>query len=131
VLEGFQQFLAAALRRAAAVSADGHEHDRLTGEHPADAVLYQAAEHPVAVAAITGEVLQLLLGHAGVVLELQGFKLTAIGSDTTHPADKNSLSRIVRDAAVPLLLLPTRQRNERLEVGAVEINPELHGFSLR
>ena len=30
-----------------------------------------------------------------------------------------------------LLLLPTRQRKERLEAGAVEMDPELHGCSLR
>jgi hypothetical protein len=131
VFEGLQEFLAAALRRAAAVSADGYEHNRFTGEHPTNAVLHQAAVHSVAAAAITGELLQLLLGHSGVVLELQGFKLAAIGSDTAHPADKDSLSRTVRDAAVLLLFLPTRQRNERLEAGAVEIDPELHGISLR
>jgi hypothetical protein len=131
VLEGFQEFLAAALRRAAAVSADGYEHNRFTGEHSADAVLHQAAVNPVAVAAVEGEPLQLLLRHAGVVLEFQGFKLAAIRGYTTHPADKDSLSRTVRDAAVLLLFLPTRQRNERLEAGAVEIDPELHGISLR
>jgi hypothetical protein len=130
VFEGLQEFLAAALGRAAAVGADGHQHDRFAWEHPANAVLHQAADHPMAVAAIEGEPLQLQLGHAGVVLELEGFQLTAIRGYATNPADKESLSGTLDVASVLLLVLPTRQHNERLEAGAVEIDPELHGFSL-
>jgi hypothetical protein len=85
----------------------------------------------VAVAAVECEPLQLLLRHAGIVLELQGFKLAAIRGYATHPADKQSLSGTVGVAHVLLFLLPMRQRNERLEVGPVEIDSELHCFSLR
>ncbi len=58
-------------------------------------------------------------------------RLAAIRGYATHPADKQSLSGTVGVAHVLLFLLPMRQRNERLEVGPVEIDSELHCFSLR
>jgi len=130
VFEGFQEFLAAALSGAAAVGADGHEHDRFAGEYSADAVLHQAAVHSVAAAAITGELLQLLLGHAGVVLELERLEGAAIRGDAAHPANEVSFSGACRNPALLLLLLPTRQHNERFKAGAVEIDLELHGLSV-
>ena len=126
VFEGLQEFLAAALRRAAAVSADGHEHDRLAGEHPADAVLHQAAVHPVAVAAVEGEPLQLLLRHAGVVLEFQRLQGGAISGCGAHSADEHALGSVI---AVPLdveLALPLLQLMQWLKALAVEVDPELH-----
>jgi len=128
VFEGFQEFLAAALSGAAAVGADGHEHDRFAGEYSADAVLHQAAVHSVAAAAITGELLQLLLGHAGVVLELERLEGAAIRGDAAHPANEVSFSGACRNPA--LRLLPMLQHNERFEAGAVEIDLDQHGLSV-
>ena len=88
MFEGLQEFLAAALGGASAVSGDGHQHDRLTGQHPADAMQHQAMVNAMALAAGGGEPLQLPLGHAWVVLQFQGAEGLAIAGLTTNPPDE-------------------------------------------
>ena len=47
VLEGLQQLLAAALGRAAAVGADGHQHDWVSRQHQTDPMSHQHCSRPV------------------------------------------------------------------------------------
>lgn len=126
VFERLQQLLAAALGRAAAIGADGHQHDRLAREYPADAVLHQAAAHPMARAAVAGQVVQLALGHAGVVLQLQGHQGAASGGFGADAADEQALGGAAgagaAEAALPLL-----QAAERFKGLAVQIDPQVHG----
>ena len=131
MFERFEQLLAAALGGAASVSADRHQHDRLAGKHPADSVLDQATAHPVAFAAFQGEPLQLLLRHARVVLEFQGFQRSAIACPVSYPSNEQAFSGVCCHPPLLFLRLPMRQNIERVEAGAVQIDLQLHRFSLR
>jgi hypothetical protein len=78
----------------------------------------------MARAAVAGQVVQLALGHAGVVLQLQGLECAASGGFGAHPADEQALCCTgagAAEAALPLL-----QAGERLKGLAVQIDLEVH-----
>ena len=118
MLERFQQLLAAALGGAAPIGGHGHQHDRLPRQHPADAVLHQHGLHAVAPTKIARQPLQLALGHAGIVLQLEGFEGLAIGAGGPHPTDevggRRSLSRA--------LALPGNQAGVGIKAGRVQLH---------
>ena len=93
MFEGLQQFLAAALRRAAAIGGDGHQHNRFPGQHPTDAMQHQAMVNAVALAAGAAEPLQLPLGHAWIVLQFQGAEGMAIAGLVAHAPDEEGFRR--------------------------------------
>jgi hypothetical protein len=125
-----EQLLAAALGRAAAVGADGHQHDGVPGQHPADArCCTRAAQHPVAVAARLGQGLQLALGHAGVVLQLQGRQGRPIGGGGSHAADELAFGAAGRLARSLPLRVPMLQRLQRLKGLRVKADLQLQGLA--
>ena len=129
MLERFQQLLAAALGGAAAIGADGHQHDRFSRKHPADAVLDQGGRCAVALAAVLRQPLQLPLGHPWIVLQLEGVQVVAIAAVGAHPADEQALG--AGGLAVVLqVALPALQQLQGIKRLRVQIDLQLHGESL-
>jgi hypothetical protein len=78
----------------------------------------------MATAARLGEVLQLLLGHPWVVLELQGLQRHSIAGRSAHPTDEQAFGGPAAAA------LPGLKDAERLQGLAVERDAQFHVSSV-
>ena len=126
VFEGLQQLLAAALGWAAAVGADGHQHDRLTGLYQANAMLNQAAACVMAHATGVSQLLEMTFAHAGVMLQLKSLQLTAISCMSTHAADKQPLSSAADVTLSMELTMPLLEGAEWLKRLMEQFDPQVH-----
>jgi len=90
VLEGLQQLPRAALGRTAPVGQHSHHHNGLPRDHPTHPVRHPHGHHPMALGAGPGQLQQLRLTHAGVVLQFQGLQRQARRRGAAHAADEEA-----------------------------------------
>lgn len=126
MLEQLQQLLAAALGGTAAVSADRHKHNRLTGEYTPNAVLNQAAACVMARATGVSQSLEMTFAHAGVMVQLESLQGTAISCISAHATNEQTLGSAAGMTLSMELTMPSLERAEWLKRLMEQFNPQVH-----